>query len=91
MVIRKWLNKATGEISKLRIRNWFFNVNNMYSAPYSLGIEGHVDYKRARDLYYNRDERYKLGAGFAKPIINTLAGFMGTPNFICEDESAQEN
>ena len=90
MVIRKWLNKATGEISKLRIRNWFFNVNNMYSAPYSLGIEGHVDYKRARDLYYNRDERYKLGAGFAKPIINTLAGFMGTPNFICEDESAQE-
>ena len=90
MVIKKWIDKATGEISKLRIKNWFFNINNMYSAPYSLGIEGHVDYKKARDLYYNRDERYKLGAGFAKPIINTLAGFMGTPKFACEDKLAQE-
>ena len=45
MVIKKWIDKATGEISKLRIKNWFFNINNMYSAPYSLGIEGHVDYK----------------------------------------------
>ena len=88
-MFKRWLNKATGEISKLRNRYYFFNVNNMYSAPYSLGIEGHVDYMRARDLYYNRDERYKLGAGFAKPIINTLAGFMGAPQFICGDEQAQ--
>lgn len=89
-IIKYWLKKAQGEISKLRTRSWFFNVNNMYSAPYSLGIEGHTDYRRARDLYYNRDDRYKLGAGFAKPIINTLAGFMGTPTFLCEDERAQE-
>lgn len=89
-IIKHWLKKAQGEISKLRIRNWFFNVNNMYSSPYSLGIEGHTDYKLARDLYYNRDNRYKLGAGFAKPIINTLAGFMGTPTFICKDDNAQE-
>lgn len=88
--IKRWLDKAQGEISKLRIGSWFFNVRNMYSAPYSLHIEGHVDYKRARDLYYNRDDAYKLGAGFAKPIVNTLAGFMGTPKFQCEDDAAQE-
>lgn len=88
--IKRWLNKAQGEISKLRIGSWFFNVRNMYSAPYSLHIEGHVDYRRARDLYYNRDDAYKLGAGFAKPIVNTLAGFMGTPKFQCEDDAAQE-
>ena len=80
MVIKKWIDKATGEISKLRIKNWFFNINNMYSAPYSLGIEGHVDYKKARDLYYNRDERYKLGAGFAKPIINTFCLLYTSPS-----------
>lgn len=89
--IKRWLNKAQGEISKLRMATWFFNVRNMYSAPYSLHIEGHVDYRRARDLYYNRDDNYKLGAGFAKPIVNTLAGFMGTPHFQCEDEGAQES
>ncbi len=88
--IKRWLDKAQGEISKLRIGSWFFNVRNMYSAPYSLHIEGHVDYRRARDLYYNRDDAYKLGAGFAKPIVNTLAGFMGTPKFQCEDDAAQE-
>lgn len=88
--IKRWLDKAQGEISKLRIGSWFFNVRNMYSAPYSLHIEGHVDYRRARDLYYNRDDAYKLGAGFAKPIVNTLAGFMGTPKFQCEDGAAQE-
>lgn len=89
-VIQRWLDKAQGEMSRLRTANWFFNVRNMYSAPYSLGIAGHVDYKRARDLYYNRDDKYKLGAGFAKPIINTLAGFMGVPSFVCADEKAQE-
>ena len=89
--ITAWLKDAVGEMSKLRKASWFFNVRNMYSAPYSLNIEGHVDYKRARDLYYNRDEHYKLGAGFAKPIVNTLAGFMGVPKFICEDEGAQED
>lgn len=89
--IKRWLNRAQGEISKLRMATWFFNVRNMYSAPYSLHIEGHVDYRRARDLYYNRDDSYKLGAGFAKPIVNTLAGFMGTPHFQCEDEGAQES
>ena len=42
--IRRWLNTAQGEMSKLRMASWFFNVNNMYSAPNSLKIEGHVDY-----------------------------------------------
>lgn len=88
--ISRWARRAQGEMSRLRMSNWFFNVRNMYSAPYSLNIDGHVDYRRARDLYYNRDDNYKLGAGFAKPVINTLAGFMGTPSFTCEDERAQD-
>lgn len=88
-ILKRWLSRATGEISRLRMSSWFFNVQNMYSAPYSLNISGHVDYRRARALYYNRDDAYKLGAGFAKPIVNTLAGFMGAPKFQCEDEKAQ--
>lgn len=89
-ILARWARRAQGEMSRLRMSSWFFNVRNMYSAPYSLNIEGHVDYRRARDLYYNRDDAYKLGAGFAKPIVNTLAGFMGTPTFQCDDERAQE-
>jgi hypothetical protein len=90
MGVKRWLNYAAGEISKLRVRNVFFNVNNLFSAPYTLDSQEHVDYKFARDLYYNRNDSYKLGAGFAKPIINTLAGFMGVPRFSCDDPDAQE-
>lgn len=89
--LKHWVNKAVGEMSRLRMNSFFFNVRNMYSAPYSLNIEGRADYKRARDLYYNRDDNYKLGAGFAKPIVNTLSGFMGIPSFACNDPNAQED
>lgn len=40
-----------------------------------------VDYGRARSLYRNTLPQYKLGAHFAKPIINYTAGFMGVPHF----------
>jgi hypothetical protein len=39
-----------------------------------------VDYGRARKLYRNQIPQYKLGAHFARPIINFTAGFMGTPH-----------
>lgn len=48
-----------------------------------------VDYELARNLYQNKDDRYKLGAAFIRPIINSTVGFMGVPHFISEDEEAQ--
>lgn len=69
--------KVTGEISALR--NWvpYFYT---YMAPYKLD-SSRVDYRLARALYNNTDDRYKLGAGFARPVVNTTAGFMGVPHF----------
>lgn len=48
-----------------------------------------VDYELARNLYQNKDDRYKLGSSFVRPIINSTVGFMGIPNFSIEDENAQ--
>lgn len=86
-----WLKRAAGEISKLR---------NMFTAYWSVRIGSHfaaynldssrVDYTKARALYDNTDDKYKLGAGFAKPVINNTVGFMGVPRFKSEDETAQE-
>ena len=72
-----WMKRAIGEISKLR-QNLFGTFGRILSghwnAPYVLG-SSKVDYKLARELYFNTRNEYKLGAGFAKPTINTLAGF----------------
>ncbi|MBO8169335.1 MAG: phage portal protein [Thermoanaerobacteraceae bacterium] len=88
----KWLKRAVGEISKLRDN--IFNslgwriIGGTYGAPYRLN-SSRVDYAKARALYDNTDDDYKLGAGFAKPVINTTVGFMGVPRFLSEDEDAQ--
>lgn len=77
-----------GELSVLRndARLWssFGSVFKDYTLDSSK-----VDYPLARDLYRNRDDRYKLGAWAAKPVINTAAGFMGSPNFRHPDADAQ--
>jgi Phage portal protein, SPP1 Gp6-like. len=49
-----------------------------FSSPYRLDTT-EVDFNLARKLYYNRDENYKLGAGFARPAIDVPVGFMGVP------------
>ncbi|MEG3071042.1 MAG: hypothetical protein RQM92_09710 [Candidatus Syntrophopropionicum ammoniitolerans] len=92
MAKQSWLKKATGEISKLR-QNIFNKfgwriIGGSYGRPYRLG-SSRVDYAKARALYKNTDDDYKLGAGFAKPVINTTAGFMGVPRFRSEDEDVQ--
>lgn len=92
MANQGWLKKAVGEISKLRhgIFGRFGRIiNGRWGVPYVLE-SNRVDYKLARELYHNTNDQYKLGAGFAKPIINTLAGFMGVPHFRCADEEAQQ-
>lgn len=38
-----------------------------------------VNYEKARALYANSLPEYKLGGGFARPIINATAGFMAVP------------
>ncbi|HHY47107.1 MAG TPA: phage portal protein [Firmicutes bacterium] len=87
----RWLRWAVGEISKLRDAfsslGWRI-VGTTYAKPYRLD-SSRVDYAKARALYENIDDAYKLGAGFAKPVINTTVGFMGVPRFRSEDEDAQ--
>ncbi|SFH21460.1 Phage portal protein, SPP1 Gp6-like [Desulfotomaculum arcticum] len=89
-----WYKRAAGEISKLRnafsvfTSFWALRTGSYFSA-YKLD-SSRVDYARARALYDNTDDKYKLGAGFSKGVINTTAGFMGVPRFKSEDETAQE-
>ena len=90
MIKPKWLRKAIGEISKLRTTvAGVFGIGAV-SAPYVLNSSAKVNYDLARQLYHNANDNYKLGGGFAKPIINTLAGFMGVPRFALVDDNAQE-
>lgn len=60
-----------------------------FSSPYRLDIT-EVDYTLARKLYYNRDQRYKLGAGFARPAINVPVGFMGVPTLVADTKGGEE-
>ena len=60
-----------------------------FFTPYTLD-SSRVDYALARELYRNTNDRYKLGAGFAKPIVNTTAGFMGAPHFTHADPEADQ-
>lgn len=80
----------TGEISNLREPSLaggaFFGGS---SVTYKLD-SSKVDYALARALYDNTADDYKLGAGFAAPIVNSKAGFMGMPTFVAEDESAMD-
>jgi hypothetical protein len=69
--------RVAGEISALR--DWMPSFYS-YITPYKLD-SSRIDYRLARALYNNTDDRYKLGAGFARPVINTTAGFMGVPHF----------
>lgn len=87
----RWLSWAAGEISKLRNAlsslPWRI-ISATYGPVYRLD-SSRVDYAKARALYNNTDDNYKLGTGFAKPVINTAVGFMGVPRFRSEDEDAQ--
>jgi len=77
---------AIGELSALR-SPWTSGWGYQYTPPYRLD-SSRVDYELARQLYKNISDKYKLGAAFAKPIVNTTAGFMGTPHFTHPDLEA---
>ncbi len=78
-----------GEISVLR-NSWPSGWGFQYSMPYRLD-SSRVDYTLARELYRNTNDKYKLGAGFARPVINTTAGFMGAPHFTHPDPKADQD
>lgn len=77
--IKNILMKPIGEMMRL---------NGGTAGTYKLD-SSKVDYKLARNLYQNKDDRYKLGAAFIRPIVNSTVGFMGVPHFTSEDEEAQ--
>jgi len=78
--------RAVGEISVLR-NAWPAGWGFQYMAPYHLD-SSRVNYQLARELYRNINDKYKLGAGFARPIVDTAAGFMGAPHFSHPDPEA---
>lgn len=81
--------RIAGEISKLRSSLSGLSLfGGSAGTVYKLNSTK-VNYAKARLLYHNEDDNYKLGAGFAKPIINTAVGFMGVPRFRSEDPDAQ--
>ncbi|MEK4025795.1 phage portal protein [Sporosarcina sp. FSL W7-1283] len=81
-----WWGKVAGEISKLR--GGLLGVTAGSIGGYSLD-SSKVDYEMTKQLYYNTNDSYKLGAGFAKPIINNKVSFMGIPAFKSQDPEAQ--
>lgn len=64
-------------------------IDATFSSRYRLDTS-EVDVELARSLYFNRDERYKLGAGFSRPAINVPTGFMGLPQLHAPDHLGGE-
>lgn len=92
----KLWGKVSGEMSKLRggIVNLFNGLGwsltgGTIGGTYKLDTT-RVDYGFARQLYDNTAEDYKLGAGFAKKIVNATVGFMGLPEVKSTDEEAEK-
>lgn len=83
---KQWISELiTGEYNNMRIS---VDAGAMLST-YTLNSTK-VDYPLARRLYENVEDDYKLGAAFAKPVVNTTLGFMGIPRFTSTDLAAQE-
>ena len=79
-----WVRKKLDPIGEM------LRVNpGSYSTSYKLD-SSKVDYETARKLYRNEEDKYKLGAAFIKPVVNSIVGFMGVPSFLIEDEEAQQ-
>lgn len=82
------LRQIIGETSVLRDkRAWGWGYQ--FTRPYTLD-SSRVDYALARELYRNTADNYKLGAAFAKPVVNTTSGFIGVPAFTHTDIEADQ-
>lgn len=87
----KWWKRAVGEMSRLRqvVGQSMNMITGSAGKAWKLD-SSRVDYAKAKALYENTDTGYKLGAGFAKKIINSVVGFMGIPEFKHDDDEAKE-
>ncbi|MEK5068095.1 phage portal protein [Sporosarcina sp. FSL K6-1508] len=87
----EWIDRAVGEMSKMRDsfrgRFGWGTTTGTLGGGYKLD-SSRVDYELAKALYYNTQDEYKLGAGFAKIIINNAVSFMGVPSFKSGDKEA---
>ena len=88
MVKTRWYHKISGEISKLRRVGVGGYISGVVSGGYKLD-SSKVNYDLANQLYYNTNDDYKLGAGFAKIVINSKVSFMGIPSFKAADKNAE--
>lgn len=81
---------VSGEMSKMRTSTSGLSgrIKGAITGRYQLDTSK-VDYDMARALYENTQEGYKLGAGFARVVINNRAAFMGIPKFSSTDPNAQ--
>ena len=77
--VKKLFKRPAGEIMRMSSGN---------IGVYKLD-DSRVDYELARELYQNKNAKYKLGSSFVRPIVNSTTGFMGVPHFQIEDEEAQ--
>lgn len=80
----------SGEMSDLRrsTMGMYGRIKGAITGRYQLD-SSKVDYDVARALYDNTHEDYKLGAGFARVIVNNRAAFMGIPKFSSTDPNGQ--
>ncbi len=70
------------------LRNTVSSVSLFGASTYQLDTSK-VDYEKTKGLYYNTEKDYKLGAAFAKPVIDIMVGFCGLPAVTSVDENAQ--
>lgn len=82
-----WVRRAIGEASKLVAKTGVSigSSNNVYA----LNSIDRMDYELARKIYRNIHKDYKLGAHFARPVIDACVGFMGVPSVKSADREAQ--
>lgn len=81
---------VSGEMSKMRTstEGLLGRIRGTITGRYHLDTSK-VDYDMARNLYDNTDDKYKLGSGFSRVIVNNRAAFMGVPRFTSTDKNAQ--
>jgi hypothetical protein len=80
---------VAGEFSALRAQGWRGGLGPIFPGSGLQLDTTRVNYALARDLFDNRLPQYKLGAGFAKPIVNAKAGFIGRPSWAHPDADVE--
>jgi hypothetical protein len=65
-------------------------LHGRMTEQYDLNSDNVMYTAKARAMYANTENGYKLGAGMIKPIINTDVSFIGEPIFKSEDQRTND-